>query len=78
MGICLSSESAERQESDENTVYVVGDGDDGDRARRLASLYSQQGKKGPNQDSVVLCQVFFFSFYSLSLSLIIIDGNNLL
>lgn len=63
MGICLSSESPESQESDENMVYVVGDDDgdeqyDGDRVRRLVSLYSKQGKKGPNQDSAILCQGF--------------------
>lgn len=63
MGICLSSESLGRQESDENIVYVVGDedccdSDESDGMRRLASLYSQQGKKGPNQDSAILCQGF--------------------
>uniref|UniRef100_A0A0E0FMY5 Uncharacterized protein n=1 Tax=Oryza nivara TaxID=4536 RepID=A0A0E0FMY5_ORYNI len=27
-------------------------------ARKVASLFSQRGKKGPNQDSVILCQCF--------------------
>ncbi|ONK80739.1 uncharacterized protein A4U43_C01F21180 [Asparagus officinalis] len=64
MGICLSSESLEKQQTHENIVYVVGDEDlyssdiDGNEMRRLASLYSQQGKKGPNQDSAILCQGF--------------------
>ncbi|KAK8936280.1 putative protein phosphatase 2C 12 [Platanthera zijinensis] len=78
MGICHSSESAWKQESDESTVYVIGeeelDSDDGGGGggadegvagdngggkgvvRRVASLYSRQGKKGPNQDSAILSQ----------------------
>ncbi|XP_073000044.1 probable protein phosphatase 2C 12 [Typha latifolia] len=59
MGICLSCEYAEKLESDENIVYVVEEGglnSDEDGARRIASLYSQQGKKGPNQDTAILCQ----------------------
>lgn len=57
MGICLSSESLEREESDESIVYVVGD-EESDGMRRLASLCSHQGNKGPNQDSAILCQGF--------------------
>ncbi|KAL0917821.1 hypothetical protein M5K25_012916 [Dendrobium thyrsiflorum] len=59
MGICNSS-SAWKQESDENIVYVVGeeafDCNNGGGIRRLTSLYSRQGRKGPNQDSAILCQ----------------------
>lgn len=59
MGICLSSESLEKRESDENIVYLAEEdgfssGEDG--LWRLASLYSRQGKKGPNQDAVILCK----------------------
>ncbi|KAJ0971383.1 hypothetical protein J5N97_019342 [Dioscorea zingiberensis] len=60
MGICLSSSYQDKEESDGNIVYMVEDeglcsnGEDG--MRRLASLYSQKGKKGPNQDSAILCQ----------------------
>ena len=68
MGICASSEYLEQvQEADENIVYVMdeqgGGGGRGDGgldcgARKLASLFSQKGKKGPNQDAVILCQGF--------------------
>lgn len=62
--MCLSSESLDgREYCDGNIVYVMGEGgiyseEDDDGMRRLASLYSQQGKKGPNQDSAILCQGF--------------------
>ncbi|XP_026658395.2 probable protein phosphatase 2C 12 isoform X2 [Phoenix dactylifera] len=58
MGICLSSEPLEKQESDENIVCVVEEDEFGygeGEVRMLASLYSRQGKKGPNQDAAILC-----------------------
>uniref|UniRef100_A0A804PIH3 protein-serine/threonine phosphatase n=1 Tax=Zea mays TaxID=4577 RepID=A0A804PIH3_MAIZE len=71
MGICASSKRVrqEEQDSDENVVYVMdeqgggGEGEDGRGARaaasrKVASLFSQKGKKGPNQDAVILCQGF--------------------
>uniref|UniRef100_A0A0D9VDX4 protein-serine/threonine phosphatase n=1 Tax=Leersia perrieri TaxID=77586 RepID=A0A0D9VDX4_9ORYZ len=64
MGICASSEKLEQvHESDESIVYVKdeqgGSGKGlGGGARKVASLFSQRGKKGPNQDSVILCQGF--------------------
>ena len=64
MGICASSKRVQQEEdSDENVVYVMdeqggGGGPDGDgHGRKVASLFSQKGKKGPNQDAVILCQV---------------------
>ncbi|KAJ3691964.1 hypothetical protein LUZ60_012314 [Juncus effusus] len=60
MGTCASTEYYERKETDENIVYVVDKegtiSDDG--KRKLASLFSQRGKKGPNQDAAILCQGF--------------------
>ncbi|WVZ77263.1 hypothetical protein U9M48_025150 [Paspalum notatum var. saurae] len=65
MGICASSKRVEQeQDSDENVVYVMDDqgggaGEDAHAAgRKVASLFSQKGKKGPNQDAVILCQGF--------------------
>ncbi|EES04776.1 hypothetical protein BDA96_04G104300 [Sorghum bicolor] len=65
MGICASSKRVQQEEdSDENVVYVMdeqggGGGPDGDgHGRKVASLFSQKGKKGPNQDAVILCQGF--------------------
>ncbi|CAD6247541.1 unnamed protein product [Miscanthus lutarioriparius] len=65
MGICASSRRVQQEEdSDENVVYVMdeqggGGGADGDgHGRKVASLFSQKGKKGPNQDAVILCQGF--------------------
>ncbi|KAL6604619.1 hypothetical protein ACP70R_043046 [Stipagrostis hirtigluma subsp. patula] len=63
MGICASSRSRRveaEQDSDENVVYVVDEhgAGGGDAGRKVASLYSQKGKKGPNQDAVILCQGF--------------------
>uniref|UniRef100_A0A0D9YPH6 protein-serine/threonine phosphatase n=1 Tax=Oryza glumipatula TaxID=40148 RepID=A0A0D9YPH6_9ORYZ len=64
MGICASSEQLEHvHETDESIVYVKDEQGRGDRemkngARKVASLFSQRGKKGPNQDSVILCQGF--------------------
>ncbi|XP_040377243.1 probable protein phosphatase 2C 12 [Oryza brachyantha] len=65
MGLCASSEHLEQvQEADESIVYVKDEqGGGGGRglecgARKVASLFSQRGKKGPNQDSVILCQGF--------------------
>ncbi|PWZ27485.1 putative protein phosphatase 2C 12 [Zea mays] len=71
MGICASSKRVE-QEEDENVVYVVVDGQGGGggggwggdgrgaagERTVAASLFSQKGKKGPNQDAVILCQGF--------------------
>jgi hypothetical protein len=63
MGICASSRRVQQEEdSDENVVYVMdeqgGGGADGDgHGRKVASLFSHKGKKGPNQDAVILCQV---------------------
>jgi hypothetical protein len=73
MGICASSKRVEQEEedSDENVVYVVMDGQGGGggggwggdgrgaawERTVAASLFSQKGKKGPNQDAVILCQV---------------------
>ncbi|KAG0455882.1 hypothetical protein HPP92_023670 [Vanilla planifolia] len=63
MGICVSSASVEmKKEAHKNVAYVMGDGgasfcaDNG--VSRLASLYSRQGKKGPNQDAAILYQGF--------------------
>ncbi|KAF8769784.1 hypothetical protein HU200_006398 [Digitaria exilis] len=73
MGICASSKRVvQEQECDENVVYVMdedcgggageeeGDGHGASPAacRKVASLFSQKGKKGPNQDAVILCQGF--------------------
>lgn len=62
MGICASSEhlGQQGQEVDENIVYVMdeeGGGGMVSSPRKVASLFSQKGKKGPNQDAVILCQV---------------------
>jgi hypothetical protein len=58
MGICASSKRREpEQDSDENVVYVMDDQPDG--VRKVASLYSRKGNKGPNQDAVILCEVSF-------------------
>ncbi|XP_058068340.1 probable protein phosphatase 2C 12 [Magnolia sinica] len=59
MGICISSASLENQEivieGYENVVFVdkrlCSNG-----IPKLASIHSQQGKKGPNQDSAIICQ----------------------
>ncbi|XP_020599427.1 probable protein phosphatase 2C 12 [Phalaenopsis equestris] len=60
MGICYSSSWTWKDESEENIVYVGGkqasDCVNGGGIRRLSSLYSRQGRKGPNQDSAILCQ----------------------
>jgi hypothetical protein len=76
MGICASSEQLEHvHETDESIVYVKDEQGRGGRgvesggARKVASLFSQRGKKGPNQDSVILCQVSSSVLYSLSLNL---------
>uniref|UniRef100_A0A1D1Y2P5 protein-serine/threonine phosphatase n=1 Tax=Anthurium amnicola TaxID=1678845 RepID=A0A1D1Y2P5_9ARAE len=57
MGICVSSASMEKEEGGDNVVCMVEE--EGwwspNAARRLASLYSRQGKKGPNQDSAIFC-----------------------
>ncbi|OAY83958.1 putative protein phosphatase 2C 12, partial [Ananas comosus] len=62
MGTCQSTESVETKGNhDQNVVYVADanrPGSDEDGRRRIASLYSQRGKKGPNQDAVILCQGF--------------------
>ncbi|KAJ6842255.1 putative protein phosphatase 2C 12 [Iris pallida] len=62
MGICFSFDQEEEGSSDGNIVYVMGEEggycEEEDGMRRIASLYSQQGKKGPNQDSAILCQGF--------------------
>uniref|UniRef100_J3LB01 protein-serine/threonine phosphatase n=1 Tax=Oryza brachyantha TaxID=4533 RepID=J3LB01_ORYBR len=71
MGLCASSEHLEQvQEADESIVYVKDEqGGGGGRglecgARKVASLFSQRGKKGPNQDSVILCQKLTNCFFS--------------
>ena len=76
MGICASSkhvEQEEEEEEDENVVYVVvdeqGDGGGGEGTAMAASLFSQKGKKGPNQDVVILCQVRAPPVYSFALDL---------
>ncbi|XP_042382729.1 probable protein phosphatase 2C 12 [Zingiber officinale] len=65
MGTCFSSDCsgekaspAGKQEGDENTVYVGLDDElsPGAKGRRIASLYSLQGKKGLNQDAAILCK----------------------
>ncbi|CAL9767297.1 unnamed protein product [Musa acuminata subsp. burmannicoides] len=58
MGICFSSASLEKQVRDENSVFVLEDNDSCPERgmRRLACLYSQQGKKGLNQDAAILCK----------------------
>ncbi|XP_068652612.1 probable protein phosphatase 2C 12 [Aristolochia californica] len=58
MGICISSASAKDHESEVIPQYL----DFGEenlcscRIPGLASLYSQEGKKGPNQDSAIISQ----------------------
>ncbi|CAA6666110.1 unnamed protein product [Spirodela intermedia] len=58
MGVCHSSASLGKGEGEENVRYVVDE--DGwmspNAVRRMASLYSRRGKKGPNQDSAIFCQ----------------------
>ncbi|XP_074579812.1 putative protein phosphatase 2C 72 [Curcuma longa] len=64
MGTCFSSAcsgeeaSPGKQEGDENTVYVGQDDElsPDTKGRRIASLYSLQGKKGLNQDAAILCK----------------------
>lgn len=62
MGICISSVSSfdeEAQNTDKNLAFS----DEklyNDSVPGLASLFSLQGKKGPNQDSAILCQVLCF------------------
>lgn len=65
MGTCFSSAGSEEeaslgeQEGDEAVVYV-GRGDElspDAKGRRIVSLCSRQGKKGPNQDAAILCEV---------------------
>ena len=62
MGICASSEhlGQQGQEADESIVYVMDEegGGGASSPRKVASLFSQKGKKGPNQDAVILCQGF--------------------
>ncbi|KAF7078960.1 hypothetical protein CFC21_083297 [Triticum aestivum] len=62
MGICASSEhlAQQGQEADESIVYVMDEegGGGASSPRKVASLFSQKGKKGPNQDAVILCQGF--------------------
>lgn len=64
MGNCASAaEYLEKQEKeiDENVVYVIdaeGPISEQDGTRKIASLYSRKGKKGPNQDAAILCQVY--------------------
>lgn len=70
MGACQSSptpqETEQQQESEKDAVYIVEDDEaelySPDGARKLVSIYSKQGKKGPNQDAAILRQVSFFSF----------------
>ncbi|RRT61442.1 hypothetical protein B296_00044166 [Ensete ventricosum] len=59
MGICFSSASLEKKVRDENSVVLLEDKDSCPERgmRRLACLYSQQGKKGLNQDAAILCKV---------------------
>ncbi|XP_078431993.1 putative protein phosphatase 2C 12 [Wolffia australiana] len=58
MGSCYSSASGGEREGEENVRYVVEE--DGrttpKQARKMASLYSLRGKKGPNQDSAIFHQ----------------------
>ncbi|KAH7686435.1 Protein-serine/threonine phosphatase protein [Dioscorea alata] len=67
MGMCLSSSYEGKEESDENIVCRVEEGglccnngeekeEEVEGIKSLVSLYSQQGKKGPNQDSAILYQ----------------------
>ncbi|KAM0932531.1 putative protein-serine/threonine phosphatase [Dioscorea sansibarensis] len=63
MGMCLSSSYEGKEESDENIVCRVeeegiccNNGEEEEGIRGLVSFYSQKGKKGPNQDSAILCQ----------------------
>ncbi|XP_078177239.1 protein phosphatase 2C family protein [Carex rostrata] len=61
MGNCASAEYLEKQEIDENVVYMVDEEapiSEKDGTRKIASLFSQRGKKGPNQDTAILCQGF--------------------
>ncbi|KAJ4782180.1 Protein phosphatase 2C family protein [Rhynchospora pubera] len=62
MGNCASAaELLEKQEIDENVVYVVdeeGPISEQDGTRKIASLFSRRGMKGPNQDTAILCQGF--------------------
>lgn len=62
MGLCASSDALETKGKDKNIAYMIGEEgsrfDGGKGVARLASLYSRQGTKGPNQDSAVLYQGF--------------------
>lgn len=65
MGNCASAEYLEKQEIDENVVYMVDEEapiSEKDGTRKIASLFSQRGKKGPNQDTAILCQVHIIGF----------------
>lgn len=76
MGMCLSSSYEGKEESDENIVCRVEEGglccnngeekeeEEEEGIKSLVSLYSQQGKKGPNQDCAILYQVPSFSLIS--------------
>nr|BAK02648.1 predicted protein [Hordeum vulgare subsp. vulgare] len=72
MGICASSEhlGQQGQDADESIVYVMDEegGGGASSPRKVASLFSQKGKKGPNQDAVILCQVVVISTPPLALS----------
>lgn len=85
MGICASTEHLEQQgqETEENIVYVMdeqgglaGDASSSLATRKVASLFSQKGKKGPNQDSVILCQVLILTFFLLHLCLSILLSSS--
>ncbi|KAK2661331.1 hypothetical protein Ddye_007864 [Dipteronia dyeriana] len=63
MGICISIASSEIHEVPENghenvqeNAILVEESFVSNEAKRLASVYSNQGNKGLNQDAAVLCQ----------------------
>ncbi|KAF8388861.1 hypothetical protein HHK36_025542 [Tetracentron sinense] len=60
MGICISSSSSKSQEtkdSNENVIFVEGT-NGSNEVPRLASLHSQPGSKGSNQDAAILLQSY--------------------
>lgn len=60
MGICISTASNEIHVNDfgnENVVYYQDNNNNEAKYLQVGSFFSQQGNKGPNQDSAILYQV---------------------
>lgn len=65
-----NAENREEREAEEEHDGIVGRGDFGARVRlhgssRFVSMYSQQGKKGVNQDAMTVWEVHSFSFLTI-------------